>query len=253
MDIGNSVRKAIDDYEDGEIDAAMLHACNAIDGTAAKTHPEIKSNNERFTTLIRDNYFVLEPMAAPGVNIDDTRFPVKVEHPKAPGGVPDFADIIYGVHRCSHGHGEALPGGFELLHDAAGQPGYTRMQIKKEAPGMGRVRFSDRVIFGLLAVAILSPANADQQVPDGYHLTFGRQPVRLEINDWWCCASLKMPMKAALAVLMCGCSKAPQPGWLRGLGGDGAGGRGRGAGYVSVASATAARAACSSTMAFPVA
>jgi hypothetical protein len=50
---------------------------------------------------------------------------------------------------------------------------------------MGRVRISDRVIFGLLAVAVLSPANADQTVPDGYHLTFGRRPLRLEINDWW--------------------------------------------------------------------
>jgi hypothetical protein len=70
----------------------------------------------------------------------------------------------------------------------------------------------------------------------------------------WCCASLKMPMKAALAVPMWGCVKAPRPGWLRGLGGDGAGGCGRGAGgYVSVTSVTAARAACSSTMALPVA
>jgi len=68
-----------------------------------------------------------------------------------------------------------------------------------------------------------------------------------------CCASLKMPMKAALTVPMWGCVEAPQPGWLRGLGGDGAGGCGRGAGYVSVTSVTAARAACSSTMAFPVA
>jgi len=51
MNVGNSVRKAIDDYENGETDAAMLHACNAVDGTAAKAHPEIKGSNERFTTL----------------------------------------------------------------------------------------------------------------------------------------------------------------------------------------------------------
>ncbi len=31
MNVGNSVWKAIDDWESGEIDAAMLHACNAID------------------------------------------------------------------------------------------------------------------------------------------------------------------------------------------------------------------------------
>jgi len=88
------------------------------------------------------------------------------------------------VHRCSHGHGEALPGGFEL-HSNTGQNGYTQVTITKEVPGAGRVRFSDRTIFGLLAVAVFSPANADQRVPDGYHFTFGRPPLRLEINHWW--------------------------------------------------------------------
>ena len=47
-----------------------------------------------------------------------------------------------------------------------------------------KVRLSDRVIFGLLAVAVLSPANRDQRVPAGYHFTFGKS-ARLEINDWW--------------------------------------------------------------------
>ena len=41
-----------------------------------------------------------------------------------------------------------------------------------------------------------------------------------------CCPALKMPMKAALARPMWGWSKAPQRGWLRGLGGGGAAGRG---------------------------
>jgi hypothetical protein len=185
MDVGNSVRIAIKLHGDGETEAAMWHACAAADGTAAKVYPALSGNNTRFTTLLRDNYFILEPMAAPGINLDETRFPVRVEHPKALGGQPDFADVIYGIHRCCHGHGEALPGGYELMPDAAGRHGRTRMHIQKEAPGMGRVRFSDRVIFGLLAVTVLSSANVGQAVPDGHHLTFGRRPLRLEINDWW--------------------------------------------------------------------
>jgi hypothetical protein len=36
MNVGESVRKAIDDWEHGELEAAMLHACNAVDGTAKK-------------------------------------------------------------------------------------------------------------------------------------------------------------------------------------------------------------------------
>lgn len=184
MDVGNSVRKAIDDYLHEEVDAAMLHACNAVDGTAAKLHP-LTGSNARFTSFLRDNYSIIEPMAAPGINLEDTRFPVKVPAPKAPGGQPDYADVIYGIHRCHHGHGEALPGGFELLREASGQPGYTSLTVEKTAPGMGRVRFSDRTIFALLAAAVFSPANLDQKVPDGYHFTFGRGSIRFEINDWW--------------------------------------------------------------------
>jgi hypothetical protein len=179
MNIGNSVRKSIEDWEDGELDAAMLHACNAVDGTAAKVHPTENGSNMRFTRLLRENYSILGPMGAPGVDLEVTRFPVRVKKPKAPGGQPDIADVIYGIHRCSHGHGIALPDGFELFLDAAGTPRYTRMEVNE-----GRVHLSDRIIFGLLAVAVLSPANVDQVVPDGYHLTFSGD-ILLPINEWW--------------------------------------------------------------------
>jgi hypothetical protein len=47
----------------------------------------------------------------------------------------------------------------------------------------GKLRLSDRVIFGLLAVAIVSPVNIGQAVPDTYFLTFGNE--RFVINEWW--------------------------------------------------------------------
>ena len=178
MNVGNSVRKAVDDWEQGELESAMLHACNAVDGTVKKLYPNLGSN-VRFTRVLRENYDIFGPMGAPGVNLMETRFPVRVARPKAEGGKPDIADVIYGIHRCAHGHGDELPDGFELLPDAAGPPRYTRMLIEK-----GKVRLSDRVIFGLLAVAVLSPANTAQTVPDGYHLTLGGNVVLL-INEWW--------------------------------------------------------------------
>ena len=189
MNVGNSVRKAIDDWEHGEPEAAMLHACNAVDGTAKKLYPSLGSN-ARFTRLLRENYGILGPMGAPGINLLETRFPVDVPRPKAPGGLPDLADVIYGIHRCSHGHGEELPGGFELLEDAAGPKRITRMLVEK-----GKVRLSDRIIFGLLAVAVLSPVNRGQSVPEGYHLTFG-ESTKILINEWWGRAS-KFPSIAA--------------------------------------------------------
>jgi hypothetical protein len=178
MNVGKSVRKAIADWEQGDLESAMLHACNAVDGTAMKLYPLLGSN-ARFTRLLRENYHILGPMGAPGINLIETRFPVKVERPKADGGRPDIADVIYAVHRCAHGHGNELPDGFELLPDAAGPPRRTRMLVEK-----GKLRLSDRVIFGLIAVAVLSPVNVDQTVPDGYHLTFGGK-AKLPINEWW--------------------------------------------------------------------
>lgn len=178
MNVGNSVRKAIADWQQGDLDSAMLHACNAIDGTAKKLYPSLGSN-ARFTRLLRENYDILGPMGAPGINLVETRFPVKVERPKADGGKPDIADVIYGIHRCSHGHGNDLPDGFELLPDAAGPPRQTRLLVEK-----GKARFSDRMIFGLIAVAVLSPVNVGQTVPEGYYLTFGEN-VKLQINEWW--------------------------------------------------------------------
>lgn len=175
--VGNSVRMAIKDWESGEMESAMLHACNAVDGTAKKTYPNLGSN-ARFTRLIRDNYGIFGPMGLPGVNVTETRWDVVVERPKASGGMPDIADVVYGVHRCSHGHGEELPDGFELIADAAGPKMLTHLHIER-----GKVRLSDRVIFALLAVAVFSKENLGQVVPDGYYLSY--EGMIMPINEWW--------------------------------------------------------------------
>ena len=158
----------------------MLHACNAVDGTAKKVYPSL-GPNARFTRLIRENYAVFGPMGAPGIDLVATRFPVALPRAKAPGGKPDIADVIYGIHRCSHGHGDELPDGFALIADAAGPPRRTRLEFAR-----GKVRLSDRAIFGLLAVAVMHAVNRDQATPslNSYFLTYGAT-VRLFINEWW--------------------------------------------------------------------
>ena len=180
MNVANSVRKAIDDWEHGELDSAMLHACNAVDGTARKLYPNL-GNKDRFTRCLRENLTILGPMGAPGIDLVQTRFPITIQRPTAPGGEPDIADVLYGIHRCCHAHGEELPDGFALIPDAAGPVQHTRMKIER-----GKIRLSDRMVFGLLAVAVLSPANQDQtdHKLDGYYLTFGVS-AKLVINEWW--------------------------------------------------------------------
>ena len=177
MKVGDSVRKAIDDSILGDSESSMLHACNAVDGTAKKAFPGL-GVGERFTKLLRENYSVLGPMGAPGIDLLQTRFPVKVKT-KLPDSRPDLADVIYGVHRCSHGHGDELPNGFELLPALDGDTTVTTMKFTN-----GTAQLSERIIFGLLAVAVLHRVNLGQSVPDGYHLTYGSN-AKLEIGEWW--------------------------------------------------------------------
>ena len=116
MNIGKSVKKSIDEWKARDFESAMLHACNAIDGTAKKSYPSVQSSNERFTRLLRDNYEILGPMSMPRIDLHTTRFPVRVKNPKALGGYPDIADVIYGIHRCSHGHGEGSNHPYLMCH-----------------------------------------------------------------------------------------------------------------------------------------
>ena len=179
MEVGKSVSKAIDEACSGDLESAMLHACNAVDGTAAKALPAIQYSNSRFTTFLRDNYLTLGVMGMPGINLVATRFPVTVGRPKAPGGGVDLADIIYGIHRCTHGHGSALPDGFELHPDSKGPAERTITSLQP-----GRVQLSDRMIFALLATAVFAPENVGQVATTGYNLTLGSEHAFI-INEWW--------------------------------------------------------------------
>jgi hypothetical protein len=180
MKVTDSVRIAITDWERGELEASMLHACNAVDGTARKLRSDL-GNKQRFILVLRENYPILGPMGLPGINLVTTRFPVTIRRPTTPDGKPDIADVLYGIHRCCHAHGDDMPDGFDLIQDAAGPNRLTHLEVRQ-----GRIRFSDRIIFGLLAVAVLSPANKDHAVHQlsGYYLTYGNLP-KLLINEWW--------------------------------------------------------------------
>jgi hypothetical protein len=127
MKVGKSIQNSIDEWLIRDYDSAMLHACNAVDGTAKKAISS-NANRFRFTQLLRDNYVILGPMGIPGVNLVETRFPVKILGRPPSAGNPDVADIIYSIHRCSHAHGDELPDGFELYDDASGIPRYTRVR-----------------------------------------------------------------------------------------------------------------------------
>ncbi|WP_157105977.1 hypothetical protein [Nocardia sienata] len=178
MKVGDSIRLAIADFERGESEAAMLHACNAIDGTAKKVYPDIKSVGRRFTKLIRANYDIFGLMAVRGVNVAETRWPVRIQSTLGKNEWPDTADLIYFVHRCVQGHGDELPDGFELGIREAEL--ISEMHVEE-----GKVRLPWNTIFGLIAVAVVQRVNIGQRVPEGYYLNWGVPQIRFEINEWW--------------------------------------------------------------------
>jgi len=186
MKIANSIRKAVYDLEQGERESAMLHACNAVDGTAKKIYP-LLGNKGRFTRFLRENYSILGPMAAPGHDLHQTYYPVRVKHPGTPGGKADMAEIIYGIHRCCHAHGDELPDGYSLIPDVGNN---SKFVFTRTAVAQGQIRLSDRVIPGLVAVVVLSPANKKQAHAqlNGYFLTYtgaSNNTKKFIINQWW--------------------------------------------------------------------
>ncbi|MEP7179497.1 MAG: hypothetical protein ABI775_10435 [Pseudonocardiales bacterium] len=180
------MRYALDHYERAEFEAAMLHACLALDGSAKKLYPEVANNNrERFERIIRDHLDVFGAFAAPGIDLEATRFPIRVEVGAKRVGL-DAASILYKIHRCTHGHGDELPNGFECLPPDGDKVTFT-VNIDS-----GTVAMSTTAILGLIAVAVLCPPNHDQEIPMTYSVwqplmadDGRRDRVVIPIHQWW--------------------------------------------------------------------
>lgn len=185
MRVGHCVQLALETLEvarrhEGERrkvygEAAMLHACNAVDGTASKRFGSKEPNAKRFTNIIREELLVFEHIGMPAIDLYRTRFPYKMKK-QSPDGRPDIADVLYYMHRCAHGHGDDVEEGFELQR-CGGVAGNHSMRFTPDA-----VRLPESAILGLAAIAVLAPENADQRAWDASIPWVGGT---LLVNDWW--------------------------------------------------------------------
>ncbi|MBW0015614.1 hypothetical protein [Mycobacterium sp.] len=174
MEVGDSVRRSLDHWERREWDQAMLHACNAVDGTAKKRYLQ-DGVATRFKRTIRESLDIFGLMAAPSVDFDRSRFPIAVKS-DLPDGRPDIADVLYGIHRWSHGHDEDLPHGFELTPHG---PRPLGVQIWRN----GKIQLPAASVIGLLAIAVFAPENKGERIPDGYQLSWFQY--EFNICLWW--------------------------------------------------------------------
>ncbi|BBX64033.1 hypothetical protein MSAS_32070 [Mycobacterium saskatchewanense] len=174
MEVGDSVRRSLDHWERRQWDAALAHACNAVDATAKKRYPQ-SGVASRFKLTIREAMDIFRMMAAPGIDFEQSRFPVAVKS-DLPDGRPDVADVLFGVHRRGHGHDDDLPNGFELTpHGPRPQSAHLWRS--------GKIQLPASVVIGLLAIAVFAPENKGETIPDGYQLSWYQYP--FPICLWW--------------------------------------------------------------------
>lgn len=172
METAEYVRKAIEDWERDELEPSFLHALAAVDGTAAKSYPQIDGVRNRFVRLIDEHLWLIEPMLAIGVNLETTKFDwIRLKNRES-----RFSEVIYEVFRCNLAHGSPIPKGsgitVRMSHNA-----------RKASFGPDLVVLPDTVIFAMLAVVVFAPANAGQRIGDSHYLSHAER--RFVIDEWW--------------------------------------------------------------------
>ena len=176
MRIQKSIKKTIDELQNKDLESAIMHICNAIDGTAQKKNGT-ESSRKIFTDFIRSYYDLISAMAGfSSLDLKNTIWPFETKRCKK----PDFAEMIYGIHRCLNNHGVDIPDGFEFIPDVADSTGTRSINIKKGAIGL-----SDRFIWALIVIVVLDPINKGIADPvlDGYF--FKTRKKDYIINEWW--------------------------------------------------------------------
>jgi hypothetical protein len=184
MELEKHVLSAIDDYNLGKPDSALMHACTAIEGTARHLYSKDTAGKSDYNKCIRTYYWIIEPMMSGCVNLEDTKWDnVEVDdgHGKSIKS-PDLADIIYHIFRCSHAHSKPVPKNYQLLPAV---DGYSQWLL---ADGM--IHMPERIIWALLGVSVFSKANAGIRTSGDYYLSWGSEApglgiAKFVIKDWW--------------------------------------------------------------------
>ena len=173
MQLTHHVLYAIDDAEAGKFDAALLHACIAIDATSKRLFPSEGKVGVRYVKCLRDYYWLLEPMIGVGIDFSETLFSnVQVKANVS----PDLAEIIYKVFRCSDAHGDEVPIQFSVVPSEGNVSNPLFF-------GPGTLHLPERVIWALLSVVVFSKANKSETTVGDYYLSLGSD--QFLIREWW--------------------------------------------------------------------
>lgn len=186
MRLEQHVLHAIDDFDQGKKDSALMHACFAIDGTARKIFPKNGVGRQGYKNCIRKYWWLVEPFIGSGLNLEETKWThITLDDGHGKKIIdPDLADIIYHVFRCSHAHAEEVPLRYELLPVS---DGYSTWAVGIDD---GSLQMPERIIWALLAISVFSGVNSDIKTDGDYYLTWGSESLgigihRFVIKEWW--------------------------------------------------------------------
>jgi hypothetical protein len=175
MKISDHIRHSLDACDRRELDAALLFACLAIDGTAKKTYPDINSVGKRFRKFIGSQIDIIELFFG-GINLKETTFPFLNNQGRT--GLK-FEDIVYEKFRCDLAHGNEFEEGYGIELKIAEH--HHQFKINLETKSMTMPESS---IFALGLACVLAPANKDQRI--GNNQYFYSDGINQYVVDrWW--------------------------------------------------------------------
>ena len=187
MNMAERVQCALEDMSAGKLMSALMHACAAVDGTGAKLYPD-KKVRDRFVATFERYLWIVEPMLAIGINLEETTFKwIALKNRPA-----KFSEIVYEIFRCNLAHGTEIPEGFSVKF--RGSDDHQSILI-----GQQELCIPDTIIYAMLAVAVFSQANVGQKIGHDSWLSCGT--MRFTIDQWWgreedariCFSTVQMP------------------------------------------------------------
>lgn len=171
MKIAQHIKQSLEAAGNHDLEQAILSACIAVDGTAAKMYPSEKQVGTRFRRFIDEHIDIIELMFG-GINLKETLFPFK--NNKGVVGL-SFADIIYEKFRCNLAHGSELPDGFGLAVQIAEYVQQFDIDIIKQS-----MTLPQSAIYALGLTCVLAPVNSDQKI--GSYAYYYRDPINTIVD-----------------------------------------------------------------------
>jgi hypothetical protein len=184
MRIEQHVNKTFEEMLKPDFDSALMNACLGLDGTCKKYFQKDFSSASLYKKMIRDYYWLIEPMIGAGINLEETKFDnLNIKNGK--GYLidhPDLADIIYHVFRCSHAHGDDTPLNYRFSEWKDGKHVWILADNFIQMP--------INIIWALTSIIVFSKANSNINTCEDCYLTWGAESLGVSVNkfivkDYW--------------------------------------------------------------------